>query len=85
MPNPFKDATRMQYAVDKAGTAVEIGVYDLAGRLVQQLATGTQSAGIHEVSWDGGDSAGNKVRAGVYFVRGTVGGERIGARVMYLK
>jgi flagellar hook assembly protein FlgD len=48
---------------------VEIRVYDLAGRLVKTLASDTQSAGVHTVSWNGRDSSGARVASGMYLAK----------------
>jgi hypothetical protein len=83
-PNPFREFTRVRYSVVRAAD-VQIGVFDLAGRLVQQLAKGRWGAGIHDVTWNGMASDGARVRPGMYFVRGTIGAERVTSRVMYVK
>lgn len=85
MPNPFAQSTRMMFAVERDGTPVSIGVYDLAGRVVRRLANETRSAGIHEIRWDAIDASGTRVRPGVYFVRGTIGDRPMSVRVMYVK
>jgi hypothetical protein len=84
-PNPFSSNTRLAYAVSGAGENVRIGVYDLAGRLLKPLATGFIGGGRHEVSWDGSDASGTRVKPGIYFIRGSIGAYRIGTQVLYLK
>src|SRR6185503_15780374 len=84
-PNPFSAWTRMQYSVSRDGEAVEIGVYDIAGRMVQRLENGPKNAGLHEVRWNGSDQSGSSVRPGVYFVRGRIGSRALNLRVMYLR
>jgi hypothetical protein len=84
-PNPFTSWTRMQYSVGRAGERVEIGVYDIAGRLVQRIESGAKNAGVHEVRWNGTDQNGSSVRSGVYFVRGNIGSRPLNVRVMYLR
>ena len=44
-------------------------VLDLQGRRVRSLVRGMQTAGRHQVEWDGRDEAGNLVGPGVYFYR----------------
>jgi hypothetical protein len=83
-PNPFTTSTRMSYALPRAA-AVEIGVYDLTGRRVRALESGTRSAGMHELRWDGLDDGGTRVRPGVYFLRGAVGAEAMAVRVVYVR
>lgn len=67
-PNPFNPATSIGFSMAKAGV-VELIVYDIMGRRVSTLASGTFSAGHHEVEWTGCDQAGRSVASGVYLVR----------------
>jgi len=65
-PNPFNTNTEIRYALPQAGEA-RINVYDISGRTVKQLSSGTQDAGEHIVIWNGTDMGGEKVSSGVYF------------------
>src|SRR5207247_2088825 len=65
-PNPFARTTRFAYAIPGSSEAVEIGVFDVAGRQVRNLIRETQSAGRYEVAWDGRNDAGDHVRNGIY-------------------
>ena len=52
------------------GEKVELRVYDVTGRVVKTVANRYFAGGVaHNVTWDGTDEAGNKVRSGVYFYR----------------
>ena len=62
-PNPFNPATLISYRLVRA-TQVELAVYDLQGRLIKQLQSGRQSAGIHRVVFRAGNLA-----SGVYIYR----------------
>jgi hypothetical protein len=85
-PNPFNNTTSIAYAVGGTGDRVEIGIYNVAGRLVRKLVSGYQSAGYHEATWDARSDAGVQVSPGVYFLKGLVGNERIsGTRILYLR
>jgi hypothetical protein len=68
-PNPFFAATAITYAVPAPGGGVRVAVHDVGGRLVATLVSGLQDAGVHSVTWDGRDSHGEAVAAGVYFAR----------------
>lgn len=57
---------------------VELGVYDLSGREVAQLAKGRMPAGEYTRQWDG------KAGSGVYFYRLKVNGETYSARAVRL-
>lgn len=84
-PNPFSNGTQIDYQVEDRGEAVDIGIYDVTGRLVQKLARGWQTAGTYQIRWDGRDASGVRARAGVFFVRGTIGDRPIAARLLLLR
>ena len=67
-PNPFSRETRIAYVVPSTGRAT-LSIYDVRGRLVVILADDVVEAGRHVASWDGMDSRGESVPAGVYFSR----------------
>jgi len=51
-PNPFNPATQINFAIDKAQT-VDLKVYDISGRMVQQLAQSRPlNAGTHTINWN---------------------------------
>ena len=66
--NPSRGRVMLNYSVPAAGN-VTLAVYDGAGRLVRQLASGPCRVGAHHVVWDGNDASGRMVGAGVYLVR----------------
>jgi FlgD Ig-like domain len=64
---------------------VELTIYDIAGRTVKRLASGTQLRGSWRVPWDGRDESGIAMGSGVYFARMSwPGGARV-ARVVVLR
>jgi hypothetical protein len=66
-PNPFRTETRIRFSLD--GThSVSLKVYDVQGRLVNTLFTGTRSRGAYEKQWTGVDRNGQALPSGVYFV-----------------
>ena len=74
VPNPFNPSTVIRYELS-AAAADELQVYDLAGRLVDTLYAGQETAGPHERVWQGRDARGQAVAAGVYVYRLRAGGE----------
>jgi peptidoglycan/xylan/chitin deacetylase (PgdA/CDA1 family) len=66
-------ACDIRYYVSKSGP-VGISIYDVMGRRVMGLMNAFNSAGEHTISWDGGNSSGNRVAGGYYFVVFTSGG-----------
>jgi hypothetical protein len=73
-PNPFARATSVNYELASTGP-VTLTVHDVSGRLVRRLECGPRQAGFHAARWDGADSRGHVVPAGVYFVRFAAGGK----------
>ncbi len=67
-PNPGKGPVTLRYSLP-AAEVVELGIYDVAGRLVRLLASGPRSGGEYLVQWDGQDERGQVVPAGIYFGR----------------
>jgi hypothetical protein len=64
-PNPFNPSTSIGFTLPEAGY-VTVSVYDMTGRLVNTLVEGNLDEGVHMVDWDGMDSSGALVSAGVY-------------------
>ncbi len=50
-------------------TEASVSLYDIAGRLVRTIATGSYESGLHVTRWDGNDETGHKAAAGLYFLR----------------
>jgi YVTN family beta-propeller protein len=67
-PNPFNPQLTVAVQLDEASPG-RLAVYDLAGRQVRALASGSFAAGTHTVRWDGRDDAGQAMPSGVYLVR----------------
>ncbi len=59
--------------------SVDLAVYDVRGARLRTLQSGALAAGRHQVSWDGLDDTGAKLRSGVYFIRMSAGAY-VGAR-----
>jgi len=65
-PNPFNPKTTISFSIPRAGH-VEMSIFDVAGRRVAGLISGTMEAGEHTVAWDGTDLGGARASSGVYF------------------
>jgi flagellar hook assembly protein FlgD len=49
---------------------VHIGIYDVRGRLIRELANSRlETAGWHSISWDGLATTHEKMSGGAYFAR----------------
>ncbi len=73
-PNPFGASAQVVFSLDRPGP-VTLDVIDVAGRRVVTLTDRDLPAGAHAFPWDGRDTAGRNVAAGIYFVR-LVSGDR---------
>jgi photosystem II stability/assembly factor-like uncharacterized protein len=62
-PNPFNPVTNINYQIPKR-SHVNISVFDITGKLVKILLSGTKSAGDYTISFDGSEFS-----SGVYFYR----------------
>jgi hypothetical protein len=69
VPNPFNPTTWIRYEVPSGGGVVSITIYDVEGRLVRTLISGSHTAGPKTLAWDGKDDRGKNVVSGVYFYR----------------
>jgi hypothetical protein len=83
-PNPFSGRTMVSFAVAQRGV-VNVGVYDTTGRRVTTLMNTTLDEGTHTATWNGRDSAAERVSAGVYFVRIQSADGTRNARVVHLQ
>ena len=83
-PNPFKDLVTIDFAVG-APAEVALAIYDVGGRRLRDLAVGTYPAGAHSITWDGKDSEGHPVGAGIYFYRFSSGPHRETGKLSLLR
>src|SRR6185503_4009226 len=67
-PNPTSGTSTIAFSLGRA-EHVSLGVYDLAGRLITRLIDARVPEGRHVIRWDGLDTAGRRVPAGVYHYR----------------
>ncbi|MBK8233235.1 MAG: hypothetical protein IPK72_22315 [Candidatus Eisenbacteria bacterium] len=67
MPN--RGEQRIEFGLSQGG-AVDLAVFDVAGRRIRVLLDGTLlGPGRHGVTWDGRDDRGHRIASGVYFHR----------------
>jgi hypothetical protein len=62
-PNPFNPSTSIQFSLP-IDAQVTIGVYNLVGEKVAEIASGNLSAGSHNITFDA-----SKLTSGIYFYR----------------
>lgn len=79
-PNPFNSSTKISYKLEKQNQTVQFSIYDVNGRLVENLFRGVQSEGVHNLSWNASGYS-----SGTYFGKLTVEGISKSVKLVYLK
>jgi flagellar hook capping protein FlgD len=83
-PNPFRETVSLDLALAEAGN-VRLDVLDVSGRIVRRVVSGWLPAGKHARTWDGRTDTGREAPAGLYFVRGSICGRAVGARLVRIR
>jgi flagellar hook assembly protein FlgD len=83
-PNPFNPRTVIRYSLAAEGPA-RIDLFDATGRRVRTLIEGRQTAGPHEIVWNGEDGSGHPLGSGVYWVELSAGSYRSSKKLVLLK
>jgi flagellar hook assembly protein FlgD len=73
------------YTLEQDEEQVSLDVFDVNGRLVHRLSTGSREAGEYAVEWTGEDSHGRSVPSGVYPMRLVAGDRSRSLRVIRLE
>lgn len=66
-PNPFNPTVAIDFGVERQ-TDVSVTIYDVRGKLIRDIASGTRNPGPHREVWNGVDNNGRRAASGVYFV-----------------
>ena len=67
-PNPFNPSTNITYELN-SDAYVDMKVYDMHGSFVKNLVSKNETAGYHNINWDGTNNKGQRVSAGIYIYR----------------
>jgi len=78
-PNPFNPVTMLTYDVP-SDMVVNMGIYDVRGRLVHELVDGIRDQGRYEVTWNADQHS-----SGVYMIKMTAGSAVKVQKVMLVK
>jgi hypothetical protein len=65
-PNPFNPSTTISYSIGKAQN-ITLSIFNILGQKITTLFNGAQTAGYHNVLWNGKNSNGVSVPSGIYF------------------
>jgi len=67
-PNPFKASSTITFSMPEKGHA-RIDIFNVSGRKVRTILDDACDAGSNVATWDGCDTSGGELAAGVYFYR----------------
>ncbi len=67
-PNPLRGSTTIRLDIAKA-TSGDLSVFDLAGRRVAALHSGSMAPGRYSITWNGRTAGGGHAGSGIYLVR----------------
>lgn len=83
-PNPFRSSTSISIELPER-TAIELAVFDVAGRRVATIASGERGAGTHDFAWNGAGQDGRVVGAGIYFYRLKAGNRTLTRKLLLVR
>ena len=83
-PNPFNPITTLSYELPK-NAMVNITIFDLMGRIVNNLVSIRQDAGYKSIKWNGTNNQGQLVSAGLYLYTIQAGEYRQTKKMILLK
>ena len=79
-PNPFNPTTTINYSLAENVNNMNISIFDLRGRLVENLYRGSNIKGQHTIKWNASHYA-----SGVYFINMLVNGNIYKEKIILLK
>jgi flagellar hook assembly protein FlgD len=79
-----RDLARISYSVSRT-SRVDLGIYDVTGKLVRTLVDGKVEPGSQSIDWNRTDNGGRRVANGTYFYRLTVDGKSVSGKAIVLK
>ena len=83
-PNPFNGSLKIQYEIAEA-SFVNIKVFSINGRLVNDFDMGKLFAGKHSLIWDGLSKDGRSLPTGIYIISLNTTNSIINKKVLFLK
>ena len=87
-PNPFSAQSTIRFdlpAAAEGGWPVDVSLYNVAGRKIRSLVSGSLPGGRYSYRWDGRDNSGVKLAAGVYFLQIKAGPNEAKDRIVFLR
>ncbi len=82
-PNPFNDFVKISYELNYP-SQTSVSIYTIYGSEVKNISSQFNSAGSYSINWDGKNSAGEKVSAGIYFYTVRAGNSTASGKIVML-
>ena len=82
--NPFNPGTTIEFSLP-SDSYITLNIYDITGRLVNTLVNGSMETGYHTVTWNGIDSEGRIVSAGLYIYSLQTGNKSMTKKMVLMK
>ena len=79
-PNPFNPSTTINYSLADNVDKMQINIFDIRGRLIQNIYNGANIKGEHSIMWNASEYA-----SGVYFVNMLVNNHVYNEKIMLVK
>ena len=84
-PNPFNPETNISFTINNDSDNVQIDVFDIKGRKVRNIFTGSLISGSHSYIWNGKNENNYSVASGIYFLRITTESGSVSKKMLLLK
>ncbi|MCK4544516.1 S8 family peptidase, partial [candidate division WOR-3 bacterium] len=81
--NPFIHTTDLKFALPSE-CDVNITIYDISGKKLNELTNKKYTAGIYKIKWDGKDSNRKTLPSGFYFAKMTTGNKSLSTKIIKL-
>lgn len=82
-PNPFSNVVSIPFSIPQDGT-VRARIYSSTGQLVKTILWADQFEGENQISWDGTNELGGKVRYGTYLCRIEYENQSLGSKLIFM-
>jgi hypothetical protein len=86
-PNPFLCATTIHVGIPvlQGDRPLSLSIHNCIGRIVRNLSLGGSNPGYYSILWDGRDTDGRIVPAGIYFCRLLCEKEQVAKKMLKIK
>lgn len=84
-PNPSNFNTIVSLKLENCTYDLDFSIYNIEGRLVQNIHSGALTEGLHYFNWDGKNIYGRTVSSGIYFATAKISGYSASVKLIILK